>query len=176
MNKLDKTLSKIEVDIAAGKKLKSADRLRNLINQYPNNMKLWEQLGELYYEAGFLDAAGRYWILTEPVNDKIKRSIEVYLNSVNHSGYQILQDITFRGKKELLSPYARQKLIELEQDSKQKVKVVPTFSPINLVQPPVTKRSKEHPSTGPIFLLMFLFALFFIFATGLHTIYTWIFG
>lgn len=93
---LQEKLNRINEEIETGLKLKSADRLRNLINEYPNELSIWKRLAELYYESGFLDAAGRYWVLTEPTDERIKRAVEVYLNSVNHSGTQVLQDITFQ--------------------------------------------------------------------------------
>lgn len=126
---LQEKLNRINEEIEAGLKLKSADRLRNLINEYPNELSIWERLAELYYESGFLDAAGRYWVLTEPTDERIEKALEVYLDSVNHSGTQVLQDITFRGNKEELSEYARKKLSEFETDSKVKSNYVPTFKP-----------------------------------------------
>ncbi|MEQ8238378.1 MAG: hypothetical protein RIA69_04155 [Cyclobacteriaceae bacterium] len=126
---LQEKLNRINEEIEAGLKLKSADRLRNLINEYPNELSIWERLAELYYESGFLDAAGRYWILTEPTDERIKVAVDIYLNSVNHSGTQILQDITFRGNKDELPEYARNKLAEFEADSKMKSSYVPTFKP-----------------------------------------------
>ena len=99
---LQEKLNRIDQEIEAGLKLKSADRLRNLINEYPNELGIWEKLAELYYESGFIDAAGRYWILTEPKEERINESVAIYLNSVNNSGTKILQDITFRGDKDKL--------------------------------------------------------------------------
>ena len=125
---LDSKLESIETDIQNGLKFKTADRLRNLINQYPNEQKLWNKLAELYYESGFLDGAGRYWILTEPTDERIKKSIEAYQKSVNYSGYQILQEITFRGDKSKLSEYGKKKLTELENDSLEKVSYIPKFA------------------------------------------------
>ena len=125
---LESKLENIEIDIQNGLKFKSADRLRNLINQYPNEQELWNRLAELYYESGFLDGAGRYWILTEPTNDRIKKSVEVYEKSVNYSGYQILQEITFRGEKDKLTEYGQKKLTELENDSSEKVSYIPKFA------------------------------------------------
>lgn len=125
---LESKLESIENDIQNGLKFKSADRLRNLINQYPNDQDLWNKLAELYYDSGFLDGAGRYWILTEPTNDRIKKSVEIYEKSVNYSGYQILQEITFRGDKSKLTEYGKTKLIELENDSSEKVNYIPTFA------------------------------------------------
>lgn len=64
--KISDKLIKIEKEIELGLKYISVDRLRNLIKEYPNNMKIRGTLAELFYESGFLDAAGRYSILTEP--------------------------------------------------------------------------------------------------------------
>ncbi|RMA56278.1 DUF6584 family protein [Ulvibacter antarcticus] len=125
---LEEKLAKIELDIQNGLKFKAADRLRNMINQYPNEPILWNRLSELYYESGFLASAGKYWILTEPTEDRIKKCVEIYEKSVNHSGTKILEDITFRGEKSKLSEFGRKKLSELESDSKKKSNYVPKFS------------------------------------------------
>ncbi|EDM43210.1 hypothetical protein SCB49_12064 [unidentified eubacterium SCB49] len=125
---IDRKLEKIEQDINNGLKLKASDRLRNLMNAYPNEHSLWNKLAELYYESGFLDAAGRYWILNEPTDDRIKKSVKAYTDSVNNSGYQILQEITYRGDKSKLSEYGQKKLLELEIDSSKKAGYVPKFS------------------------------------------------
>lgn len=126
---LAEKLEKIEKEIEKGLKFKSADRLRNLINEYPNKIEIWERLAELYFEGGFFDAAGRYWILTEPKESRIKNCVEIYEKSVGNSGTQILNEITFRGDKEKLSEYAKKKLTELENDSKKKSNYIPKFSP-----------------------------------------------
>jgi hypothetical protein len=126
MNLKEKLVS-IDKDIDSGLKFKSADRLRNLINQYPTELIIWKRLAELYYESGFYDAAGRYWVLTKPTEERIKKCINIYLNSVNNSGTQVLLDITFRGDKDKLPEYAKNKLTEFETDSKLKSKYVPTF-------------------------------------------------
>lgn len=141
---LQEKLNQINEEIEAGLKLKSADRLRNLINEYPNELSIWERLAELYYESGFLDAAGRYWVLTEPTEERIKKAVEIYLNSINHSGTQVLQDITFRGDKDELSDYARKKLSEFETDSKTKSNYVPTFKP---KQDKSERKNSKHQET-----------------------------
>lgn len=136
---LKEKIAKIDSEIENGLKFKAADRLRNLIQENPNEIELWNRLAELYFESGFLDAAGRYWILTEPTDDRIKKSVEIYEKSVNNSGYQILQDIVFRGDKSKLSKFAQKKLSELELDSKQKANYVPKFNP---------KKNKERAKKG----------------------------
>ena len=44
-------LDRINEEIEAGLKLKAADRLRNLVNEYPHELILWKRLAELYYES-----------------------------------------------------------------------------------------------------------------------------
>ncbi|MEP2237107.1 MAG: DUF6584 family protein, partial [Maribacter sp.] len=87
---LKEKLDKIDSEIEKGLKFKSSDRLRNLIQDNPNEIQLWYKLAELYYESGFLDAAGKYWILTEPTEERIRKCVAIYEKSVNYSGYQIL--------------------------------------------------------------------------------------
>lgn len=127
--KLKEKLEKIEIEIENGMKFKASDRLRNLIQENPNETQLWNKLAKLYYESGFLDAAGKYWILTEPTDEEIKKCVEVYKKSVNYSGYQILQEIVFRGDKTKLSEFAQNKMEKLESDSKKKADYVPEFKP-----------------------------------------------
>lgn len=124
-----KQLDKIENDITQGLKFKSADRLRNLINEHPHNMDLWNRLAELYYQAGFLDAAGKYWIFIEPTQPHIKECVEIYEKSVNYSGTTILNDLKFRGDKSKLSSYGQAKLTQLEKNSREKSGYVPKFYP-----------------------------------------------
>ena len=83
-------------------KYKAADRLRNLINEYPDELGLRNNLAELYYDAGFLDAAGKYWIFTESNQPHIKQCVKLYRESVNNSGNQILKDVIFKGNKGIL--------------------------------------------------------------------------
>jgi len=174
---LKNKLAKIESEIDRGLKFKAADRLRNLMNQYPNETVLWSRLAELYYESGFLDAAGRYWILTEPTDDRIKKCVEIYEKSVNYSGTKILQDITFRGDKNSLSEFALKKLTDLELNSKKKSNYIPTFaSKLNKQK----QNTEQYESTFKDKLLSFIFAAFLIsipvFAIiGLLKVIQWIF-
>ncbi|QHI35511.1 hypothetical protein IMCC3317_08570 [Kordia antarctica] len=170
-------LVKIQSDIDKGLKFKSSDRLRNLINENPNETELWNQLAELYYESGFLDAAGKYWILTEPTNDRIKKSVEIYEKSVNYSGCQILQEIKFRGDKTKLSEFAKKKLSELESDSKKKTNRIPNFLPrTNNFK----SKDKDYKKTFNEKLFGFLFfgilaGIGILIIIGIATVFDWIF-
>lgn len=175
---LESKLESIEIDIQNGLKLKSADRLRNLINQYPNEEKLWIRLAELYYESGFLDAAGKYWILTEPTTERIKRSVEIYENSVNYSGYQILQEITFRGDKSKLTEYGKKKLTELENDSIEKVNFIPKFAKKLNRNERKKQKNRERTYKDKLIEKLIIGVLIFILIAaiiGIVEIFNWIF-
>jgi hypothetical protein len=174
---LKEKLAKIEFDIKNGLKFRSADRLRNMINQYPNESELWNRLAELYYESGFLASAGKYWILTEPKDDRIKKSVEIYEKSVNYSGTKILQDITFRGDKNKLSEFGQNKLSELELSSKKKSNYIPKFKPITNRK--TRKQENEKQSFKDKFYekLFFgvLIAIVLLIIIGFTTVINWIF-
>lgn len=140
---LKEKLNRIDLEFENGLRLKATNKLRNLIQENPNEIELWNKLAELYYSCGFLDAAGKYWILTEPTEERIKKCVEIYEKSVKNSGYQILQEIVFRGEKEKLSKYAQQKLSELENDSKLKVNYIPKYQPKSNIQKKIDIRPKE---------------------------------
>lgn len=174
---LQKTLDKIDSEFENGLRFKATDRLRNLIQDNPNEIELWNKLAEFYYESGFLDAAGKYWILTEPTEDRIKKCVEIYEKSLNYSGYQILQEIVFRGDKSQLPKYAQQKLTELEADSKKKMNYVPKFSP-KLNGKKKNNSQEDATSTFTWFGVIF-FSVLAIFGilmiVGVFTVFSWIF-
>ena len=163
---LKEKLEKIDFEIENGLKSKASDRLRNLIQENPNEIQLWNKLAELYYESGFLDSAGKYWILTEPTDERIKKCVEIYEKSVNYSGYQILQEIMFRGDKSKLSEFAQNKLTELEADSKKKTGYVPKFNPKNNKQ----KRASKHKQSFKDKLAGFFISIVILIIIGFVTV------
>ncbi len=118
---------RIDEDLKAGRKKKACDRLRNLINEFPDDISLREKLGQIYYDSGFKDEAGKFWILSELQNFDMKEAVDIYRNSLSNSGNAILKDIVFRGDKNQLSEYLKNILSELESDSFRKTKHIPEF-------------------------------------------------
>lgn len=173
---LKKNLNKIDSDIHKGLKYRATDRLRNLIQINPNEIELWNKLAELYYESGFLDLAGKYWILTEPTDDRIKKCVEIYEKSVNNSGYQILQEIVFRGDKSKLPEYARKKLTELESDSKKTVNYVPKFNPKTNKQEMNNSDNKQtfKEILGRFIFFLILAIILILIIVGFSTVIKWI--
>ncbi|CAM3828246.1 DUF6584 domain-containing protein [Flavobacterium gelidilacus] len=174
---LKEKLNKIDSEIDNGLKFKATDRLRNLIQENPNEIKLWNKLAEIYYESGFLDSAGKYWILTEPTEERIKKCVEIYEKSVNYSGNQILQEIVFRGDKSKLSEFAKQKLSKLELDSEAKVNHVPKFDKkLNIKKK--YKTEQKHTLKNKLYELIFFSIIAIIgilIIIGIVTIVKWLF-
>ena len=170
-------ISKIDSEIKDGLKSKAADRLRNLIQENPNETELWNRLAELYYESGFLDSAGKYWILTEPTDERISKCVDIYEKSVNHSGHQILQDIVFRGDKFKLSEFAQKKITELESNSKEKTNHIPEFKP--KVKKSKSKREKYKQTLkdklGGYLIIGILAAILILIIIGFVTVIKWLF-
>jgi len=166
-------LNKIENDIELGLKYKAADRLRNMINSHPDDMELWNKLAELYYDAGFFDAAGKYWIFNNSNDPKVVKCVEPYEASVNHSGSQILKEITYRGDRTNLTNYAREKLEALEKDSIEKTENIPTFKQWN--ENINAKKARKNNSLGCVIASIFVSALITIFIIGLREIVLWFF-
>lgn len=150
---------KVEQDLKDGRKKKACDRLRNLINQFPDDLSLRKKLGQIYYNAGFLDEAGKFWILSEPENDEMKDAVALYRKSLGNSGNAILKDIVFRGNKALLNEYAMSVFTDLEKDSLRKTKHIPDFKP-------KTKEKGNYPKlkdqTGILNTLMFIMLIVFL--------------
>lgn len=118
---------RIEEDLKAGRKKKACNRMRSLINEFPDDISLREKLVQIYYDSGFKDEAGKFWVLSEIQNFEMKEAVEIYRKALSNSGNAILKDIVFRGNKNQLSQYARDILNELESDSFIKTKHVPDF-------------------------------------------------
>ncbi|MBL1223455.1 hypothetical protein JET18_21635 [Chryseobacterium sp. L7] len=118
---------RIEKDLEGGRKKKACNRLRNLINQFPDDLSLRKKLGQIYFEAGFLDEAGKFWILSEPDDKEMENAVEIYKRSLSYSGNAILKDIVFRGDKNILSDCAQRALKDLENDSLKKTNHIPEY-------------------------------------------------
>lgn len=159
---MENLFSRIDQDLKEGKKKKACDRLRNLINQFPDDLSLRIRLGQIYYEAGFLDEAGKFWILSEPENDEMKNAVALYRKSLSNSGNAILKDIVFRGNKALLYEYAMNVYTELEIDSLKKTKHIPDFKPKTREKGNYPKSEAKTSFVNKIFmvvLIVFLISL-----------------
>lgn len=128
MKELELKLAAINYDIELGRKQRAADKLRKLIRQNPEELDLWFLAGELYYNAGFLDMAGRHWLFYPSVEPKIAETVDVYKKSVNFSPTQMLRDIQFRGSLENLPLYSQRVIASLEKEAYKTTGFVPRYN------------------------------------------------
>ncbi|REC52204.1 hypothetical protein DRF62_16130 [Chryseobacterium piscium] len=151
---MENIFCKIEKDLKEGRKKKACDRLRNLINEFPDDISLREKLGQIYYDSGFKDEAGKFWILSETQNFEMKEAVEIYRNTFSNSGNAILKDIVFRGDKNQLSDYSKTILKDLESDSLKKIKRIPDFKPKNREKGNYTESKSSFLSTVGFYLFI----------------------
>jgi hypothetical protein len=145
---------KIEQDLKTGKKKKACERLRNLINEYPDDLSLREKVAQIYYDAGFKDEAGKFWILSEPQSFEMKEAVEIYRSSLSNSGNAILKDIVFRGNKNKLPAYTLNIIKELEADSFRKTRHIPDFKRKSREKGNYTENESSFISTLGFYLLI----------------------
>ncbi len=160
---LQTTLSRIEKDIEQGAKYKSAQRLRSLIKTYPDDLSLRNKLAELYNEAGFFDAAGLYWLLTEPNETYMQTAVDIYRQSVNNSAQQILADLALTGEEELQSDYAKRQIQQLEAEKIEQDKRAAVQS---LNQATHQKKSAVNASIKLIVGLLLILSILGLFVLG----------
>lgn len=154
MNYADQ-LQKARSENEVGLKQKAVNRLKNLINTFPDETSARDVLAELYYEAGFLDMAGKYWYLSEPVDERMIQSVAAYNKSVGYSPLQAYLDINFRGNKALLSSYAAMRLTALEEEIKATGRKIPVTKSVKI------EREVKPPKRLKIKFLNFLLNLVF---------------
>lgn len=171
---IEKTIKSIHHDISNGKKLKAIDRLKNLINTYPEKIELRERLAELYYEDDFLDAAGKYWYLSILNEERKVNAVRIYKETVKNSSLQILKDIGYSKSLSHLPEHAQKRLSSLAKDSKMRHGYDPNFG---------LSEKKQKSRQGSTFIskigskfvgLLALFILFLI-ILGVLKLLEWIF-
>ncbi|WP_297332829.1 DUF6584 family protein [Flavobacterium sp.] len=169
-------LDKAKEELKAGLKQKAANRLKNVINVFPDEMGARHMLAELYYNAGFLDMAGRYWYLSEPVSDEIKLSIEAYNKTINYSPVQALKDIKYRGDKSGLPKYAAMRLQQLESSAAAMGHTIPVFTSKKNIKPTRKMKNKLYMKLQSYFFKLIVLFLFISLIVGVITVFVFLFN
>jgi hypothetical protein len=122
----EQSLLKVEQDIAAGNLGRARDRLHGLIAYEPNNLALRGALAAVYAQLRFPAMAGRYWYLEEEKTDAMQAAAAEFERSHGHDPLRILLALKFKGDiDELDSPYARSRLLALEEQCERKYHYYP---------------------------------------------------
>lgn len=169
-NKLDAIQTKIE----AGMMLRAAIELQNVLNNRPNELDVWNMLAEMYYEAGFSDAAGKYWLFYPSNELRVVKSVELYRDSMNHSATKILKDVKFRGDKLKLPKFSREILEELELESILNKGHAPQYKRIQHGKKNIKHQSSDSGGCVILFLAIII-GLISIFVIGVRTVINYFF-
>jgi hypothetical protein len=105
--------------------------------------------------------------------NEMDEAVTIYLDSVNKSGWKILNDIQFQGDKDNLNDFAKQHLTEFEEWSKKETGRIPTFRK-KRIGPPRTKQKGTWDLTA---VLVFggLISVVILTIIGIMTVIRWIF-
>ena len=113
---IEKTLEKIDADVASGDLGKARDRLHGLLATYPEDLALRRRLGDVYWQLQYPAMAGRYWYLEESKTPDMVAACEAFERSCGGSPFHLLLALRFQGNVEAISDtYAGRKLLALQE-------------------------------------------------------------
>jgi hypothetical protein len=116
---LEKTLARVEQDIAAGNFGKARDRLHGLLAARPNDLELRRRLGGVYRELQYPAMAGRYWYLEEDKSPEMEAAAREFEKACGSNPVLILQALKFKGELESVERlFARETLLTLQRRAK----------------------------------------------------------
>ena len=92
--------------------------LHDYLNNNPNNLEVRTQLGQVYWDLGDAEAAGRYWFLIEANSPEMVAATFTFLKSCKNEPLEILRRIEFNGEiGELDSEFAKYMLVNLRSEA-----------------------------------------------------------
>lgn len=116
----EKTLNRIEGDIASGDYGKARDRLHGLIATYPDALTLRRRLGDVYRQLQHPAMAGRYWYLEEDRSPEMDAACGAFEQSCGDDPVQMLLALKFRGDVEAIADtFAGRTLLALQERAKE---------------------------------------------------------
>ena len=113
---IEKTLERIDADVASGDFGKARDRLHGLLATYPEDMALRHRLGDLYWQLQYPAMAGRYWYMEESKTPDMVAACEAFERSCGGSPFHILLALKFQGNVVAIGDtYAGRVLLALQK-------------------------------------------------------------
>lgn len=118
---LEQTLDQIEHDIQTGDLGKARDRLHGLIVNYPDNLELRKQLGQVYWQLQMPEMAGRYWYLEEHKTEPMLTACKRFEAQFGNDPALILFAIKFKGNVDAIKDtYPGKSLLGLDFRAREK--------------------------------------------------------
>lgn len=125
---IELTLKNVEMDIKQGDFGKARDRMHGLIANYPNNLSIRRQLGDIYWKLQVPSMAGRYWYLEKDKSAEMESACRKFENQCGSDPMQILLALKYRGDFPAIeNEYAGRILLELHEQAKRKHKYYTDF-------------------------------------------------
>jgi len=116
----EKTLNRIEGDIASGDYGKARDRLHGLIATYPDALALRRRLGNVYGQLQYPAMAGRYWYLEGDRSQEMEAACRAFEEACGDDPVQMLLALKFRGDVEAIADtFAGRTLLVLQERARE---------------------------------------------------------
>lgn len=165
---LEKTLRRVEEDVASGDYGKARDRLHGLLRAYPGDLRLRRRLGDIYWALKHPAMAGRYWYLEDETTPEMVRARRAFERATGGDPVEILRALKFKGGLEAISgTSAERKLLALKEAAERRgVRV--SFGPEGRVGYP----SREATTEG-FWAAVVLLALSISLLVGVGTLLVW---
>lgn len=137
---VERTLGRVEQDLAAGRRDLARERLRGLCGSFPHRIDLRERLGLLYRAEGELAQAGRWLYLSDQATPDELRAFE-RSHRRNHAA--MMWALRWSGnEEEAPTEFARERLRELRERAETKAGGPLDWAPPRPVKVPATRADK----------------------------------
>ena len=164
----ERTLEKVEAEIAAGKLGIARDRLHGLVNSFPCDLALRSRLGDVCAGLGYPIEAGRFWYLDNNPTPEMAQSIAAFEKHCESDPTIIFRNLRLKcSAEELTDTAAVEKVAKLISECVSR----------GLKPPNCTRPTKSTPWKDRLFLcgcVTLLVLGIVLTAIGIATVYKWI--
>jgi hypothetical protein len=115
---LDMTLARVEDDLARGDLSMARQRLRSLVDAFPQRLDLRVRLADVYRAMGEPAQAGRWRYLSQPRDKTDEAEIDAFIRAHDRRAGAMAGEIGYRGRvDQVVDDYARARLQELRSQA-----------------------------------------------------------
>jgi hypothetical protein len=172
----ERTLARIERDLAEGDLGQARDRLHGLIVTYPDDLTLREKLGDVYWRLQYPAMAGRYWYLEEEKSPDMVRACAAFVGACGNDPVQMLLALKFRGNVAAIrNTFAGRTLQALQERARQERNCTIDFGRRGSEKYNYTRRYRSRGWWLLISSLVGALVALALMVVGLVTVLQWIF-
>ncbi len=168
----ERTLERIEFEIAAGDLGKARDRLHGLIRTYPDDISLRSLLASVYWKLQYPHMAGCYWYLEENQTDETRQAVASFEKRCGGDPRVIWRWLKLKGLQRRLPAYAKARFDHLVSECKRKHRHYPQVWGRE-TEWHKTKKGEIKDAAACVGCAVVVIVLTFIFVLGVTTIIGW---